>query len=153
MCCISRPRNSTLTCTLSLCSRNCLAWLILVSTSWSPVLGRTRISFSFCWCVFWCGLLGLGVLELAVVHDLADGRPLLVGHLDQVQAGLAGHLQGLGRRDDAVLLALGPDQADGTDPDLLVDPRAGRSAGRGVAIERWDCQSPSERIGSNSRPD
>src|SRR6185437_7800071 len=49
MCCNSRPRNSTLTSTLSLCSRNLRAWLILVSTSCSPVLGRTRSSFTFCW--------------------------------------------------------------------------------------------------------
>src|SRR4051812_36800913 len=48
-CCISRPRNRTVTCTLSLCSRNLRAWETLVSTSWSPVFGRTRISFSFCW--------------------------------------------------------------------------------------------------------
>src|SRR5262245_35291213 len=48
-CCISRPRNWTVTWTLSPCSRNLRAWPTFVSTSWSPVLGRTRISFSFCW--------------------------------------------------------------------------------------------------------
>ena len=45
-------------------------------------------------------LLGLGVLELAVVHDLAHRRPLGGGDLDQVQPGLAGHLQRLVGRDD-----------------------------------------------------
>jgi hypothetical protein len=34
-----------------------------------------------------------------------------------------------------VLLALGSDQSDGSDPDLFVHPRAGRSAGRRIAIK------------------
>src|SRR6516162_8547053 len=37
--------------TLSRCSRNLRACWILVSTSCSPVLGRRRISLSFCWWV------------------------------------------------------------------------------------------------------
>src|SRR5262249_54749970 len=41
-CCTSRPRNMTVTCTLSLCSRNLRAWATLVPTSWSPGLGRSR---------------------------------------------------------------------------------------------------------------
>src|SRR5262249_25111115 len=48
-CCISRPRNRTVTSTLSWRSRNLRAWLTLTSTSCSPVLGRTRISFTFGW--------------------------------------------------------------------------------------------------------
>jgi hypothetical protein len=43
----------------------------------------------------------------------ADRRPLLGRHLDQVQAGLAGHLQRLHGGHDAVLLARGADEADG----------------------------------------
>src|SRR5262249_1123150 len=65
---------------------------------------------------------GLLVAELAVVHDLADRRPLLGGHLDQVELCLAGHLQGLRGRDDAELFAVGADQPHGADADLLVDP-------------------------------
>ena len=111
MCCSSRPRNRTLTSTLSLCSRNLRAWLTLVSTSWSPVLGRTRISLSFCWwTLLLVALARLLVAQLAVVEDLADRRPLVGGHLDEVEVGLAGHLQGLGGRDDAQLLAVGADQ-------------------------------------------
>ena len=144
MCCISRPRKRTLTRTLSWCSRNLRAWLTLVSMSCSPVLGRTRISFSFCWCdLALVRLSRLLVAELAVVHDLADGRPFLGGNLDQIHARFAGHFHGLGRRDDAVLLALGADQADGTEADLLVDAGATAVArARGVSIKRWDASSP-----------
>ena len=153
MCCISRPRNRTLTSTLSLCSRNLRAWLTLVSTSCSPVLGRTRISLSFCWCDFGLAALArLLVAELAVVHDLADRRPFVGGDLDQVEAGLAGHLQGLGGRDDAELLAVGADQADGADADLFVDAGAAAVArARGVAVERWDASSPWS-WGTRTRP-
>src|SRR5262249_13027894 len=55
-------------------------------------------------------------------HDLADGGPLLRGDLDEVEVGLARHLQRLGGRDQAELLPLGADQPDGADADLLVDP-------------------------------
>ena len=44
MCAISRPRKSTVTCTLSLCCKNALAFLILKSMSCCPVFGRNRIS-------------------------------------------------------------------------------------------------------------
>ena len=47
---------------------------------------------------------------------------------------------GRGQRGVVVLLTLGTDQADRANADLLVHPRAGRAAGRGVAIERWDCR-------------
>ncbi len=50
----SRPRNSTVICTLSLCLRKVIACLILNSMSCPPVLGRRRISFVFIWwtCLF-----------------------------------------------------------------------------------------------------
>ena len=138
MCCSSRPRNSTLTSTLSLCSRNLRAWLILVSTSWSPVLGRTRISFSFCWCdLVLSFFLLLLVAELAVVHDLADRRPFRGGHFDQIELGLAGHVHGLRGRNDAELFAVGADEANGTDADLLVDAML-VSVTLGWDCGRWD---------------
>ena len=37
---------------LVLVRRNSRAWLTLTSMSWSPVLGRTRISLIFIWCVW-----------------------------------------------------------------------------------------------------
>src|SRR5262249_23124524 len=61
------------------------------------------------------------VAVLAVVHDPADGRPLLGGHLDQIELCLAGHLQRLGGRDDAQLLPVDPDEPNRADADLLVD--------------------------------
>ena len=111
--------------------------------SWSPVLADADF-LQLLLVRLLVALLGLGVLELPVVHDLAHRRPFLVGHLDQVQTGFASHLQRLGGCHDAVLLALGSDQSDGSDPDLFVHPRAGWSAGRGVAVERRDCESPSD---------
>ena len=51
----SRPLNTTEITTLFLCSKNSLAWLTLTSRSWSPVLGRTRISLIFVeWAWFLC---------------------------------------------------------------------------------------------------
>src|SRR5262249_8559949 len=68
------------------------------------------------------GLAGLLVLELPVVHDLAHRRPLVGGHLDEVEVGLAGHLHRLRGGDDAELRAAGADQANRADADFLVDP-------------------------------
>jgi hypothetical protein len=66
-------------------------------------------------------LLLLLVLELAEVHDPADGRLLVRRHLDEVEARLPRQVQGLVRGDDAQLGAVGPDHADRSDPDLVVD--------------------------------
>ena len=70
------------------------------------------------------GLTGLHVcfvLELAVVHDLADGRTSVRGHLDEVEVGVLGQAQGVLHADDADLLAVGADQADLGDADPIVD--------------------------------
>ena len=67
------------------------------------------------------GLLGVLVLELAVVHELADGRARGRRDLDEVEIVLAGELHRLLDADDADLLAVGPDQADLGDADALVD--------------------------------
>src|SRR5262245_60878381 len=68
------------------------------------------------------GLLLLQELELAEVHDLADGRALGGGDLDEIEACFPRHLQRLGGRNDADLFTLGPNQAHGADADLFVDP-------------------------------
>src|SRR5262249_28824148 len=63
------------------------------------------------------------VTQLAVVEDLAHRRGLVGGDLDEVEVGLAGHVERLRRRHDAQLFAVGADQAHRTDADLLVDAR------------------------------
>ena len=62
------------------------------------------------------------VLELAVVHELADGRTRHRGDLDEIQVGFGGEFQGLADRHDADLLALGADEAYLGDADPVVDP-------------------------------
>jgi hypothetical protein len=43
-------------------------------------------------------------------------------------------------RDDAVLLALGSNQSDGCNPDLLVHAGASRTPWGGIAVVRRDCR-------------
>ena len=101
---ISRPRKTTVTITLFLWARNSRAWLTLVSRS---LIARLRADADF----FDPHLMGLAlvlpllllVLELAEVHDPADGRALVGRHFDQVQPGLAGLGQGIRRGHDAQL--------------------------------------------------
>jgi len=67
-------------------------------------------------------LLGLTVLELAVIHDAAHRRH---GHrcdLDEIQLGFLGSLVRGRDTDDAELLAFGPYDADFRRVDLAVDP-------------------------------
>jgi hypothetical protein len=72
-------------------------------------------------------LLGLALLllfleeELAVVHDLADGRVRRRRDLDQVEVFLASHLLRLGDRYDSDLLAVCVDQTDFRGTDQIVD--------------------------------
>jgi hypothetical protein len=65
--------------------------------------------------------LGLLVLELAVVHEAADGRPLHRGDLDEVEVGLLGKLERVFDADDADLLAGGADETDLGNTDPVVD--------------------------------
>src|SRR5690606_30441065 len=85
------------------------------------------------------GLLSSLVLVLPVVHDPTHGRVGLVGHLDEVEALLASHVQGLGERLDPDLGSVSSDQShlSGTDPVVdsgLVVRR--RSYGRSLLIKR-----------------
>ncbi|OIQ75974.1 hypothetical protein GALL_423530 [mine drainage metagenome] len=61
------------------------------------------------------------VLELAVVHDLADRRSRVRGDLDKIEVGVLRQTKGVLHADDADLLALGADQADLGDADPIVD--------------------------------
>ena len=58
-------------------------------------------------------------LELAVVQQLAYRRYRLRRDFDEIQAQIAGHLDSLERRDDALLLALIVYEPHFADTDLL----------------------------------
>ena len=66
-------------------------------------------------------LLSALVLELAVVHELADRRPGHRGDLDKVEVGLLGQPEGVLDADDADLLTIGSDQPHLGDADAVVD--------------------------------
>jgi hypothetical protein len=61
------------------------------------------------------------VLELAVVHELADRRPRRGRHLDQVEIGFLGQPERIVDADDPYLLAVRADEPDLWDPDALVN--------------------------------
>jgi len=61
------------------------------------------------------------VLELAVVHELDDGRTRVRGHLDQIEIGFLSKPHGILNPDDAYLLALRAYQSDLGDSDAFVD--------------------------------
>ena len=67
------------------------------------------------------GLLRALVLELAVVHELADRRPGVRGDLDEIEIGLLCHPQGLSDGDDADLLTGCSDKANFGNADPVVD--------------------------------
>src|SRR6185312_8203510 len=71
------------------------------------------------------GLLGVLVLELPVVHELADRGARRRGDLDQVEVGLLRQAQRVSRRDDADGLAVGSNEADLGNPDPVVDTKLG----------------------------
>ncbi|CPW36438.1 Uncharacterised protein [Mycobacteroides abscessus] len=70
--------------------------------------------------------LGRLVLELAVVHDLADRRPGIWGYLDKVEIGVGCDAERIFDPHDADLLAFRADQADFGYADTFID--AGLSA-------------------------
>jgi hypothetical protein len=65
--------------------------------------------------------LGLLILELADVHDLADGRHGSRGDFHQIHAGFFGQRQRLTNRDYAQLFSVFPDQANLGGGDLFVE--------------------------------
>ena len=71
------------------------------------------------------GLLGVLVLELPVVHELADRRSRHGGDLDEVEVGLLREPEGVLDADDADGLAVGADEPDLGYPDPVVDAQLG----------------------------
>src|SRR5207253_3098631 len=74
------------------------------------------------------------VLELAVVHDPANGRLLLGRDLDEVQADFAGAREGVDGFQNAEDFSFISDYADGRDADLLVDPLSFTIEGDGMGL-------------------
>jgi hypothetical protein len=58
---------------------------------------------------------------LPVVHDADHDGTRLRGHLDEVEAGLLGDSSCFIEGNDADLLAVGADESDRTQADLIVD--------------------------------
>jgi hypothetical protein len=67
-------------------------------------------------------LFALLVLELAVIHDPADGWAGGGSDFDEIQLALAGAVEGLAGGDDPDLGAVEIDQPDFRYPDFVVDP-------------------------------
>lgn len=81
------------------------------------------------------GLLGLLVPELAVIHDPADRRVRHRCHFDEIEIETAGQFQRVWNRCYTQLVAIGPDEADLSRPDPIIDPvlvALGRSYGRSL---------------------
>src|SRR5436309_1890564 len=70
---------------------------------------------------------GLLVLELPVVHDLADGRIRVGRHLDEIKPGRLRLSQRLFPRHDPDLRTVGSDQSDLRCPYPFVDPAIDRA--------------------------
>ena len=142
---ISRPRNMIVTLTLWPSPRNCSTLRVLVSKSPAPILGRYFISLIDDVGALAPRLLGLLrclVLVLAVVHDPADRRVGLGGHLDEVEVELTGDGECLGQRLDADLRAVGSDEADLAGSDAIVDPGlVGRRRGYCRSLHSKGCSS------------
>lgn len=65
------------------------------------------------------------VFELAVIHDLADGRVRVWRNLDEVEPCFFCHFHGTLWRYNAHVLAIGPDQADIGPANTFVNTGAG----------------------------
>jgi hypothetical protein len=67
---------------------------------------------------------GLLVAKLAIVQKFADGGPLVRSHFYKVETGFPSQVLRLCRRHDAELFPLGANEANRTDPNLVVAPQA-----------------------------
>ena len=105
-------------------SRNSIARWTFVSKSPGPIFGERRTSLNVTErCRRLVLLLALGqlVLVLTEVEELDDRRRGQRGHLDEVQAPLLRHREGLGRGHHTQLGTLFIDDPDLWDPDHLID--------------------------------
>lgn len=85
-------------------------------------LGAETNFFQFGLVLFTFGLaFGFVVFEFTEVHDAANRRLCITGDFNEVQPGLAGFVQSLLSRNDAQLGAVGVNDSNGGNSDLLVD--------------------------------
>ena len=82
------------------------------------------------------GLLGVLVLELPVVHELAHRGACRRRDLDEVEVGLLGELERFVRRHDAHGLAVGSHEPDLGNPDPVVDSQLGAD------VSSWSIRLP-----------
>ena len=110
----SRPRNSTFTRTLSFCFKEFPGPLDLDLDVVVAGLGSNSDFLDVNLVLLLLGeFLLLGVFELAVVDDLADGRALVGSDLDQVETSLARSLESFARGHDAEHGTFGVDYPHG----------------------------------------
>ena len=134
---ISRPRNITVMRALLASSRNSRTFLIFVVV---VVLLGPRPELHFLELDHDLLLLGLvlllllEVLELAVVHDLADRRLRHRADLDEVDPELLRARQRLLDRKHAELLAVGPDDPHLARLDAAVGARVAVAAASGLSL-------------------
>ena len=76
---------------------------------------RLRVRMSF------VGLFVLVVLVLAVIHDSADGWPLVGGHFDKIQTGVLARSSACFGRENPKLFAVFTDDTNGGDTNVVVD--------------------------------
>src|SRR5829696_9090391 len=82
------------------------------------------------------------VLELAVVHELADRRPGHRSHLDRIELGFLGQPERILDAHDADLLALGTDEPYFGDADPVVDAGLGADGASSVSGQERRSRRP-----------
>ncbi len=74
----------------------------------------------------------LFVFELAIIHDLTDGRIGIRRNLDEIKSGFSGHIHGSGGGYDPDIFTLCADQANFRCTDAFIDARSGVTGRRGI---------------------
>ncbi len=74
----------------------------------------------------------LFVFELAIIHDLTDGRIGIRRNLDEIKSGFSGHIHGSGGGHDPDIFTLCADQANFRCTDAFIDARSGVTGRRGI---------------------
>jgi hypothetical protein len=98
------------------------------------------------------GLLGVLVLELPVVHELADRGLPLRRDLDKVEVGFLGEAQRIAGGNDADGLAIGSNEADFRDADPIVDTQLSADVSSKVKAGRKSEKASADAIAEATVP-